>query len=42
MSDALVQVSNVHKVYTRGSERVVVNGLEILPPADPLPDQNTL
>jgi len=30
MSDALVQVSDVHKVYTRGAERVdVLKGLEL-------------
>jgi hypothetical protein len=33
---------SVDLVYTRGSERVVVNGLEILPPAEPVPDQNSL
>jgi putative ABC transport system ATP-binding protein len=34
MSDALVQVRDVHKVYTRGSERVdVLKGLDLTVPA---------
>ena len=33
---------SVDLVYTRGGQSVVVNGLEILPPAEPVPDQNTL
>src|SRR5262245_50564868 len=34
MSDALVQVKDVHKVYTRGSERVdVLKGLDLTVPA---------
>jgi hypothetical protein len=33
---------SVDVVYTRGGETVVANGLEILPPAEPAPDQTTL
>jgi hypothetical protein len=33
---------SVDLVYERGGERMVVSGLEILPPAEPAPDQNTL
>ena len=33
---------SVDLVYTSGGETVVANGLEILPPAEPAPDQNSL
>ncbi len=33
---------SVDLVYTRGGQTIVVNGLEILPPAEPAPDQTSL